>query len=112
MSSGLERSVILLFKVLSLADQKVYLSRMPPKVYIAENEIMRAFGSNWQQSQNSIARHFGKSKSVISRMEVKIMGGSGRPKKTSASTYRCVKKPVRFYSVRHQNRRIHSDLTF
>ncbi len=65
---------------------------MPPKVYMTENEKLRAIGMlEAGQSQNSIARHFGKSKSVISRLVsryrqtggVKIRDGRGRPKKTT-----------------------------
>ena len=39
------------------------------KVYMTENEKMRAIGiMEAGQSQNSIARYFGKSKSVISQL--------------------------------------------
>ena len=58
-----------------------------PKMYTTENEKWHATG----QSQNSIARHFGKSKSVISQLVswyrqtggVKIRDGRGWLKKTT-----------------------------
>ena len=71
---------------------QVQRRKMPPKVYMTENEKLRAIGMlEAGQSQNSIARHFGKSKSVISRLVVryrqtggvKIRDGRGRHKKTT-----------------------------
>ena len=71
---------------------QVQRRKMPHKVYMTENEKLREIGmlEAWQ-SQNSIARHFGKSKSVISRLVsryrqtdgVKIRDGRGRSEKTT-----------------------------
>ena len=65
---------------------------MPPEVYMTEYEKLHAVGMlGAGQSQNPIARHFGKSKSVSLRLlsryrqtgGVKISDGRGWPKKST-----------------------------
>ena len=64
---------------------------MPPIVHLMENEKLYAIGVlEAEQSQNSIARHFGKSKSVRNFATSVLTGGwgqirdgRGRSKKTT-----------------------------
>ena len=79
---------------------------MLPKEYMTENEKLRAVGMlDAGQSQNSISRHFGKSKSVIAQLVsqyrqtggVNIRNGRGRPKKRQLGRVGlCVRKPIQF----------------
>ena len=76
---------------------QVQRRKMLPKVYMTENEKLHAARMlEAEQSHNSVARYFGKSKSVISRLvsryqqtgRVKIRDGRGRTKRATPRQHR------------------------